>query len=251
MPFFQYKDKDVYYNEAGKGFPLLLLHGNAVSSNMFTQEIEFYKDYFRVIYYDYPGLGQSERLSVLSDDFWFFNAGAAAELVNLLDLNRLHVIGTSGGAIVGLNLAGLIPNRISKMIVDSFFGTGLTESESKQITTRRIAGKSELLTTSFWGDMHGTDWEKVIDADIDLMSRTGINGTRIIQTELSSIVCPVLGVASDEDEILNDIPARMREVIDQIPEGKLIVFKQGKHPVMITRREKFRDLAINFLTVED
>ena len=35
MSFFNYKNKKVYYEEIGTGKPVLLLHGNTASSNMF------------------------------------------------------------------------------------------------------------------------------------------------------------------------------------------------------------------------
>ena len=57
-----------------------------------------------------------------------------------------------------------------------------------------------------------------------------------------------MGIASEEDELVPDIVNRMSAVIEKIPNGKLMIFKKGKHPFMITKRQKFRDIAIPFLT---
>ena len=248
MPYINYNSGKVFYDVEGKGYPLLLLHGNAVSSMMFRAEIDFYKEYFQVIYFDYPGVGKSGRLKRFSDDFWFYNAGAAKALAEHLKLDKFHVIGTSGGALVGLNLAGLLPEKISKMIVDSFFGFRVTIEEVNKIITDRTKAKKEILSASFWEDMHGSDWESIIDMDLDLMLRTATNNVNAIKTDLSRLEFPVLGIVSEEDELVPDIVNRMSAVIEQIPNGKLIIFKKGKHPFMITKRQKFRDIAIQFLT---
>ena len=125
MPFIKYEGKNVYHESVGKGYPLLLLHGNVVSSLMFKQEIEFYKDYFQVIYFDYLGHGKSERLEQFHDDFWFYNSGTANAVLEYYGIEHCHIIGTSGGALVALNLAGLVHDKISAMIVDSFFRTAI------------------------------------------------------------------------------------------------------------------------------
>jgi len=247
MSYLKYYNKDIYYDTTGKGYPLLLLHGNVVSSKMFYREIEFWSEYFKVIIFDYPGHGQSERLERFSDDFWLFNAGAAKLVLKELNINKCHVIGTSGGALVGLNLAGLIPDSISKMIVDSFFGLRFSLAEAEDIIKKRTRAKQDLLTSSFWKSMHGDDWEHIVDNDFDMMLRTVKHGRQIIHTDLTKISFPILGVASEADELINNIGERLIETMDIIPEGKAMIFKDGKHPFMITKYEKFREIAFNFL----
>lgn len=247
MSYLKYQHKEVYYDSTGKGYPLLLLHGNVVSSKMFDREIDFWSEYFQVIYFDYPGHGKSERLERFSDDFWLFNAGAAELVLEELNINKCNVIGTSGGALVGLNLAGLVPNKISKMIVDSFFGLRFSIDEAKAIVAKRTKAKQDLLTSSFWKSMHGDDWEQIVDNDFDMMLRTANHGRPIIHTDLNKISFPVLGIASEADELINNIGERLIETIDLIPNGKAMIFKEGKHPFMITKYEKFREIAFNFL----
>ncbi len=248
MPFLEFKGKQIYHKSEGEGYPLLLLHGNVVSSLMFAREIEFYKDFFRVIYFDYPGHGRSERLDKFDDDFWFYNALCAAEVLKHYKIDKCHVIGTSGGALVGLNLAGIVPDGISKMIVDSFFGFKLSKENAEKIITKRTKAKKDLMTSSFWQYMHGDDWEQIINNDFDMTRRFVSHGRPAIKTDLTKITFPVLATASREDELIDNIEEKTLEVINLIPEGRAIIFDKGKHPFMITMREKFREIAINFLT---
>jgi len=41
--------QDTYIGDEGKGFPLVLVHGFLGSSRMWEPQIDFFKDYFRVI----------------------------------------------------------------------------------------------------------------------------------------------------------------------------------------------------------
>ena len=53
--------QDIYIGDEGKGFPLVLLHGFLGSSTMWKPQIDFFKDYFRVITPDLPGFGKSKN----------------------------------------------------------------------------------------------------------------------------------------------------------------------------------------------
>ena len=53
--------QDTYIGDEGKGFPLVLVHGFLGSSIMWKPQIDFFKDYFRVITPDLPGYGKSNK----------------------------------------------------------------------------------------------------------------------------------------------------------------------------------------------
>ena len=53
--------QDIYIGDEGKGIPLVLVHGFLGSSRMWEPQIDFFKDYFRVITPDLPGYGKSNQ----------------------------------------------------------------------------------------------------------------------------------------------------------------------------------------------
>ena len=53
--------QDIYIGDEGKGIPLVLVHGFLGSSRMWETQIDFFKDYFRVITPDLPGYGRSNK----------------------------------------------------------------------------------------------------------------------------------------------------------------------------------------------
>ena len=74
MSYFVFENKSLYYNEFGTGKPLLFLHGNTGSSNMYTQIADKYKQDFKVILLDFIGHGKSDRLNEFPVDLWFYEA---------------------------------------------------------------------------------------------------------------------------------------------------------------------------------
>ena len=58
--------QEIFIEEKGKGFPLVLIHGFLGSSKMWKPQIDFFKDYFRVITPDLPGYGKSNKAKSLN-----------------------------------------------------------------------------------------------------------------------------------------------------------------------------------------
>ena len=54
--------QDIYIEDEGSGFPLVLVHGFLGSSEMWEPQINFFKNYFRVIVPDLPGFGKSKEV---------------------------------------------------------------------------------------------------------------------------------------------------------------------------------------------
>ena len=50
-----------YYEEAGSGYPLILLHGNSESAEYFRHQIDYFSEEYRVIAVDTRGHGRSPR----------------------------------------------------------------------------------------------------------------------------------------------------------------------------------------------
>lgn len=248
MPYFKFDGHNVYYQTEGSGKPLLLIHGNSVSSVMFNSEIEYYSKYFKVIIYDYPGHGKSGRVKRFRDDFWRYNAEAGLKLLEHLDIHKTFVIGTSGGALTGLNMAVMQPKKIKALIADSFLGNELSISEAEAIIKKRRAAKSDFMTLKYWQTMNGDTWENVVDNDLDLMLRIAKNNLPLIYGDLSDIKCPVLCVASSEDKLIPNIFDRIERLCSKLPDCRKAFYNYGRHTFMITEKEDFRELALEFLS---
>ncbi|MFH1091930.1 MAG: alpha/beta fold hydrolase, partial [Pseudomonadota bacterium] len=106
----------VHYLEAGRGAPLLLIHGFADSSYSWQRNFEALAEAgFRVLALDLPGLGRSEA----PPGFSFTPEAMAAVILEFLDrknIPRVHLIGNSLGGHLTLFLAVEHSERVNKIV---------------------------------------------------------------------------------------------------------------------------------------
>lgn len=98
MPYFSYENKRIYYEEYGKGTPVIFCHGNTASSRMFSLLIQLYGDGLHCILIDFLGCGRSDRTASFPSDIWIDEAKQVVSLAQHLELKEVSLIGTSGGA---------------------------------------------------------------------------------------------------------------------------------------------------------
>lgn len=79
----------VYYEEYGKGTPLLLLHGGFGSIYYYRMVIPELSKYFRVIAIDSPGHGRSEQADSLS---YQLMTDYFSEMIDLMGLDSVYAL---------------------------------------------------------------------------------------------------------------------------------------------------------------
>jgi pimeloyl-ACP methyl ester carboxylesterase len=248
MSKFYYNNKEVYYEITGNGTPLLLLHGNTASSKMFSSLIDIYKKDFQLILLDYPGHGQSQRLEELSTDYWYENSKTVIELIKHLGLEKVDLMGTSGGAQVALNAALECPEVINKVIADSFEGEISFPWFAENVQKDREQAKKNEGARSFWQYNHGLDWEKVVDQDTQAIKKHHREIRRFFHKELSNLKIPVLLVGSKEDEFMGDMIATIYgDLMKKLPHATIYLFEKGGHPAIISNMTEFYRIAKGFL----
>ena len=93
MSYFEYYSKQIYYEEHGKGTPLILLHGNTSCGKMFDQIVPKLEDKYRVIVIDFLGGGRSDRVEKWPADLWFDWACQVKALCDHLVLQKVKING--------------------------------------------------------------------------------------------------------------------------------------------------------------
>lgn len=249
MAYFKYKDKNVFYEEIGTGIPVVLLHGNSVSSKMFTGIIDLYWKDYKLILIDFLGHGKSDRLDQFSEDFWYDQAMQVIQLLTLKHYRKVNLIGTSGGALAALNIALEREDLVNKVIADSLEGEEALDGLINTIYGERQKTKSQKQVCMFWKYCHGEDWEQVVDNDTDVIIRHGKYIKKFFHRDLSKLQVPVMFTASladDEYAGIIDIGKTYMELMKKVPSGRMHLFQMGGHPAMITNAEEFADLTKDF-----
>ena len=106
--------QDIYTEDEGSGFPLVLVHGFLGSSEMWELQINFFKNYFRVIAPDLPGFGKSKEVKSHNSIQSIANL-----LLNFLEekkIDKFYLLGHSMGGMIVQEMAKKSGNKISKLI---------------------------------------------------------------------------------------------------------------------------------------
>ncbi len=247
MPRFKYESKDVYYKIYGNGKPLLLLHGNTASSKMFKSLLKNYTKKYKVILIDFPGHGKSSRLKEFKTDFWFYNSQVCYSLIKKLNIEKTAVIGTSGGALVGINLALEHPECVSHLIADSFEGEYPLKSYIDTVELDREQSKRKFIVKLFWFINHGFGWKKIVDLDTKMLLKFNSTGKAFFHKPISELVVPSLLIGSRQDEFCDHLDKIYTGLQNKNPNLKIHLFETGGHPAMLSNSKDFFNLVTRFI----
>lgn len=252
MPCFTYDGKSCYYEEHGKGTPLLFLHGNTASSIMFRDLVESFASDYRVVLIDFLGHGKSDRVERFAEDLWFDEALQTIALAEQAGYRTIDLIGSSGGALVAINVALERPDLVRRVIADSFEGDVPLSEFVQNIREDRQASKWDAGGKAFYAAMHGDDWEGVVDNDTRAIQEHARKIGKFFHAPLNTLQAEILLTGSNEDEFVQlvrpDFYARTySNLLGRIGHGKMYLFDQGGHPAILSSKDSFVRLAKGFL----
>jgi pimeloyl-ACP methyl ester carboxylesterase len=107
----------LYYEERGRGAPILCIHGGGSSALMWADAVEGLARLGRVISYDRRGCTRSERPEPYERTSVAEQADDAAALLDALAAAPAVVIGRSYGGAVAIDLALRYPDRVRALVL--------------------------------------------------------------------------------------------------------------------------------------
>jgi 4,5:9,10-diseco-3-hydroxy-5,9,17-trioxoandrosta-1(10),2-diene-4-oate hydrolase len=120
--------KDIFLADTGTGPPVVLLHGGgpgASGVSNYSRNIEPLAQHFRVIVPDMPGYGHSAKGVNRSDPFGYL-ADHIRGMLDVLGIDRAHLVGNSYGGSCALRLALDTPHRVDRLVLMGPGGVGTT-----------------------------------------------------------------------------------------------------------------------------
>lgn len=103
----------LYYEMAGVGHPLVLIHGNTLDIRMWDDQFEPFARQYQVIRYDMRGYGRSS----LPTGEPYAPADDLMALLRHLGLTQAHILGLSRGGLVAIDFALTYPEATDTLIV--------------------------------------------------------------------------------------------------------------------------------------
>lgn len=111
--------QDIFAEDIGSGTPLVLVHGFLGSSEMWSPQIEFFKDNFRVIAPALPGFGKSNAMNSCNSIECM--AKAILHHLKLKKIKNFNLLGHSMGGMIVQEMTKLAGEKILKLVC---YGTG-------------------------------------------------------------------------------------------------------------------------------
>ena len=208
---------DLYYEKAGQGPPLLLLHGNGESHKIFHKAMVRLGEKFTVYAIDSRGHGKSGRVKALH---YADMAEDIAAFIDALGLEKPMLYGFSDGGIIALLLAIEHPGLLSRMAVS---GANLNPHSLKK-SFRRFIRLMRKLT-------RGDTWRLMLEEP------------DITEEQLARIDIPVLVLAGGKD-IIDE--SHTRTIAGAIPGARLRILPGENHGSYVDNNAKLCDNIMPF-----
>ncbi|RPI87449.1 MAG: alpha/beta hydrolase, partial [Chloroflexi bacterium] len=104
---------EIYYETAGQGTPLVMIHAGVADSRQWNNEFAVFAGNYQVLRYDLRGYGKSEPV-----DGEFNHMGDLISLLDILDLHEpLVMMGCSMGGGLAMDFALTQPSRVKALIM--------------------------------------------------------------------------------------------------------------------------------------
>lgn len=103
----------LYYEVAGEGYPLVLMHGGIMDSAMWDDQFETFAQHYRVIRYDLRGFGRSN----LPGAETFSMRGDLRALLEFLGVEKANVLAISMAGSIAIDFTLDYPDMVNALIL--------------------------------------------------------------------------------------------------------------------------------------
>ena len=255
-------DLETNYHEAGKGAPVLLLHGSGPGVSAWTnwkKVLPVLASDFRVIAPDMAGFGYTERNPDLAYDIKLWVKHLVA-ILDALNLDKVSLVGNSFGGSLALAAAARFPDRFDRLVLmgtpcDKFAMTpglraGWFYTPSRENMREAMAHfpyDSALISDELVEDRYQTSMIPGAQEGLrKLLARPAEEGETILsgmpEAVVANIQHPTLVLHGREDKV---IPVEMGLKLGRsMPNAEFHMFGKCGHWVQSERSAAFLDLTL-------
>ena len=258
MPLIKINGIDMYYEEAGAGEPLLLIHGLGSSTRDWELQVPFFSSRYRVITIDLRGHGQTKDPGTPFSIRQF--ADDTMRLLETLDALPAHVVGLSLGGMVAFQIVVDHPDMVRSLtIVNSCPEMVIHKFNEwiefwRRIVTIRMVGMQRLATFLCGRLFPEPSQEEVRceavrrlavnDKNAYIKTLRAISGWSVMD-RLDRITCPTLLLNGEMDFL--PMPAK-KACASRITQSEMIMIDGSRHVTPVDQPEKFNTTLATFLS---
>ncbi len=144
MPFAKLKDVELYYEETGDGYPILLGHGGFSDVTEWDPQVDALSQHYRVIRYDRRGCGRSTPVDVPQKyDLWVEDM---RQLMDSLGLEQAFLGGVSYGGMLLIEFLMRYQDRCRAALIVSATARGRDGDRPGSVYFPRRIGELAAIT---------------------------------------------------------------------------------------------------------
>ena len=258
------------YVEAGKGPPLVFLHGWGGSWKDWADNLPAFAATHRVLAVDFPAFGDSEQLE---GEYSIERLTDVVEkFLDRKGLDDVQVVGHSLGGLIALNLAARPNSKVKKLVVSDAVGIGDKAEFLSYAITRKIIGpesrweswegvlQDELrsIIGSFFKDKNPSGAREFFESvpKVPFTGRPLLPMTPSVQLtasiidfdirpKLASIRQPTLVLWGAKDRLVSPQDASLLH--KALPNSRLVIFPNSGHSPMTEEPLPFNEEVARFL----
>jgi pimeloyl-ACP methyl ester carboxylesterase len=251
---------ETWYRDVGPedGVPLLCLHGGPGSTHNYFEPLEQLGR--RVVFYDQLGCGRSDRPD--DPDLWTFELflDELRTVREALGLARIHLLGTSWGAMLALEYVLGKPTGVVSLTLNAPPTASTTWAAEAARLRAPLAEDESVAEEQFWR-LHVCrldPWPDFVQRGREEKGKqpyevmwgpqewrpTGRLRGWDVRPRLSEIDLPTLITSGRYDCCT---PALAKEAHRGIPDSEWVLFEESSHTAFVEEPERFRAVLADFL----
>lgn len=260
MPYVTNAGARIYWEEHGKGDPLLLIMGLGATLEWWQRLVPILEARYRTIVFDNRGVGRSDvppgpySIPAMADE--------AASVLDAAGIASAHVFGASMGGMIAQEIALAHPSRVRSLILGCT-ACGGPQSVPAAKDVRAALGARSTVTReeAMWAMVPysvdaSTPRERVAeDIAVRLGARVtndgyfaqfeGIRAWRGTHDRLAGITMPTLVIHGETDQL---VPAENGRIIARaIPHARLVMIPHASHMFFTDQIEASSEAILMFL----
>ena len=248
--------QDIYIDDIGSGYPLVLVHGYLGSSEMWKLQKDYLHKKFRIIAPALPGFGESFNAKSLNSISLM--AKFIIQQIDLKNIDKFNLMGHSMGGMIVQEIANISGDRINKLIC---FATGPIgdipgrfepiNTSIKKLGEEGIKEQVKRIPPKWFvdGDQAKNYYlcEKAVKNISEETARNALIAMRDWNglENLKKIKNKTLIIWGDKDKSYNF--EQVSTLNNNIPDSDLKIFKNCCHNVHLEQPQKFNQVVEDFL----
>ena len=235
----------IYYETAGSGEPLILLHGGFGTNVDFAHQTAELAKHFKVYAFERPGHGHSADV----EGAFSFDSmtRCTTYFIETLKLGAAHLVGWSDGAIVALLVALSRPDLVRRVVSigGSFNPNSLSPGATewlRKATSEDFRKIEPALIERY--DSVSPDGPGHFPAIFEKTKRLWLEEPNIQPDELAKIAVPVLVMAGDRDVVTAE---HTLQLFQSIKNAELCIIPGTTHFLLSEKPEAANRAILDFL----